>query len=152
MKYTSAQHLQPIKKKLNVCKAHRDTQKHGCLWTCARRCRNVCAHTGGASTPAQTHTCTNTCVYRHMYACKHKWVYVLQRQARTSTGTETGVHTGRQIPQHIESSNAHSSRTPTATHRRIHPQSDPKTLILMKTDLGRHPPCTQRHEDGRIGG
>lgn len=111
--------------------AHRDTSMH-----VFHTDRKVCTHTGRArhaftNTVAQTRVCIVICMYANRSG--HRY----HRGIHKPRGAETQQNTQGKFPN-TESSNAHSNiNTCPWTHRCIHPESRPKTLVLMQTDLCR---------------
>lgn len=88
-------------------------------------------------TVAQTHVCIVICMHANRSG------YRYYRGIHKPRGTETQQNTQGKF-LYTESSNAHSNMS-MWTHRCIHPQSHPKTLVLMQTHTHT---CAHRHEDG----
>lgn len=115
---------------------HRGTREHKHAYLCTQTQKGMHPHWQSPAhlhrhTVAQTRVCIAICT--HANRSGHRF----HRGIHKPRGTETQQNTLGRFP-YTESSNAHGGiNTYTWTHRCIHSESHPKTLVLMQTDLCR---------------
>ena len=117
-----------------VCMSSTQTERYAPTWQSPARLHK--------HTVAQTRVCIVICMHANRSGHRYHRGIHKPRAAETQQNTQ-----GKFL--YTESSNAHRNiNTCTWTHRCIHPESRPKTLVLMQTDLCRltrtHAPTDMR--------